>query len=178
MSRKNTTRGLLADRPNPIAATNTYYFTTDAGSNHYYYSDGTVWRLQDPDFTDIDPSTDAVVSCGVSPAGAIEPFKVTNEGYQRIAGTIGPALSFGGEIIEADVSQQIIPANTERKFLLVQNTSDKDMYVGIGEDPTEPGKGLLLAKNGGSLICDLFIPTQAINIYCNTDGKTFVCLEG
>jgi hypothetical protein len=119
-----------------------------------------------------------VVSCGVSPAGAIEPFKVTSEGYQRIAGTIGPAISFGGEIIEADVSQQIIPANTERKFLLVQNTSDKDMYVGIGEDPTEPGKGLLLAKNGGSLICDLFIPTQAINIYCSTDGKTFVCLEG
>jgi hypothetical protein len=178
MARKNTTQGLLADRPSAVSATNTYYFTTDEGNNHYYYSDGVVWRQQDPDFTEIDPSSDAVVICGVSPSGALEPFKVTPEGYQRITGTIGPATSFGGEIIAANVSQEIVPANLERKYLLIQNTSDKDMYVGIGEDPTELGRGLLIPKNGGSLICDLFIPTQAINIYCGTDGKTFVCLEG
>jgi len=177
MSRKNTTQGLLADRPNPIAATNTYYFTTDAGDNHYYYSDGVVWRKQDPDFTDIDPSTEAVLSCGVTPTGAIEPFKVTADGYQRIAGTIGQATSFGGEIMAAGVAQEIIGENLGRKYLLVQNTSDKDMYLGIGVDPVVEG-GLLLPKNGGSLICDLFIPTQSVNIYCDTDGKTYMCLEG
>lgn len=177
MARKNTTQGLLADRPNPIAATNAYYFTTDEGDNHYYYSDGVVWRLQDPDFTDIDPTTEAVLSCGVTPTGAIQPFKVTPEGYHRIAGTSGQATSFGGEIIAAGVAQEIVGENLNRKYLLVQNTSDKDMYVGIGVDPVEEG-GLLLPKNGGSLICDLFIPTQAINIYCDTDGKTYICLEG
>lgn len=177
MARKNTTAGLLVDRPNAVAATNTYYFTTDEGNNNYWYSDGVVWRLQNPDFTDIDPSTDAVLSCGVTPTGAIEPFKVTVDGYQRIAGTIGQAISFGGEIIEAGVAQEVIPAKLERKYLLVQNTSDRDMYVGIGVDPVVEG-GLLLPKNGGSLICDLFIPTQAINIYCDTDGKTYMCLEG
>jgi hypothetical protein len=177
MARKNTTQGLLEDRPNAIAATNTYYFTTDEGDNHYYYSDGTVWRLQDPDFTDIDPTTEAVISCGITPEGAIQPFKVTPEGYHRIAGTIGQATSFGGDIAVAHVAQQIVGENLNRKYLLVQNTSDKDMYVGIGVDPVEEG-GLLLPKNGGSLICDLFIPTQAINIYCDTDGKTYVCLEG
>jgi hypothetical protein len=177
MPRKNTTQGLLADRPDPISATNTYYFTTDEGDNHYYYSDGVVWRKQDPDFTEIDPTTDAVVSCGVSPTGALEPFRVTPEGYQRIAGVIGQASSFGGEIISAGVAQEIIGENLNRKYLLVQNTSDKDMYVGIGVNPVVEG-GLLLPKNGGSLICDLFIPTQAINIYCDTDGKTYMCLEG
>jgi hypothetical protein len=177
MARKNTTQGLLADRPNPIAATNTYYFTTDEGDNHYYYSDGSVWRLQDPDFTDVDPSSDTVVSCGVDPSGAVQPFKVTPEGYQRIVGTIGQAASFGGEIVAAGVSQEVVGENLDRKYLLVQNVSDKDMYVGIGVNPVVEG-GLLLPKNGGSLVCDLFIPTQAINIYCDTDGKSFVCLEG
>jgi hypothetical protein len=175
MARKNTAQGLLADRPNPVAASNTYYFTTDEGNNHYYYSDGVVWRKQDPDFTEIDPSTDAVLSCGVSPTGSIEPFKVTPEGYQRISGTLGQATSFGGEIISAGVSQEIVGENLNRKYLLIQNTSDKNMTVGIGV--TAVG-GLLLPKNGGSLICDLFIPTQAINIACDYDGKTFVCLEG
>jgi hypothetical protein len=175
MARKNTSSGPLADRPSAIAATNTYWFDTDG--EQYYYSDGTVWREQNPDFTDIDPSTDAVVSCGVTPSGSIAPFKVTPEGYQRIAGTIGQATSFGGEITAAGVAQEIVGENMERKYLLVQNTSDKDMYVGIGVDPAAEG-GLLLPKNGGSLICDLFVPTQAINIYCDTDGKTYVCLEG
>jgi hypothetical protein len=175
MARKNTSQGPLEDRPSAIAATNTYWFDTD--SNHYYYSDGVTWSLRDPDLTEIDPSTDTVISCGVSPSGAIEPFRVTPEGYQRIAGVIGQAASFGGEIIAAGVSQEIVGENPNRKYLLVQNTSNQDMYVGIGVNPVVEG-GLLLPKNGGSLICDLFIPTQAINIYGDTEGKTYMCLEG
>lgn len=176
MARKTTTKGLLADRPNPIAATNTYYFTTDEGAHHYYYSDGSVWRLQDPDFTDVDPSADAVVNCGVDPYGALQPFAVTPEGYSRIIGVIGQVLSINGEIIEADVAQEVIPENSERRYLLIQNTSDKEMYVGIGVDPAIQG-GVLLPKSGGYLVCDAFIPTQAVNIICSTEGKTYTCLE-
>jgi hypothetical protein len=175
MARKNTSSGPLTDRPSAIAATNTYWFDTDG--EQYYYSDGTVWREQNPDFTDIDPSTDAVVSCGVTPSGSIAPFKVTSEGYQRIAGTIGQATSFNGEINASGVAQQIVGENLNRKYLLVQNVSSHDMRVGIGIDPVSEG-GLLLPKSGGSLICDLFIPTQAIYISCDTDGTEYVCLEG
>ena len=176
MARKNTTQGLLADRPNPITVTNTYYFTTDEGDNHYYYSDGSVWRLQDPDFTDVDPSSDTVVSCGVDPFGAVQPFAVTPEGYSRMIGVIGQVTSTNGEIIEADVSQEVIGENLERRYLLIQNTSDKEMYVGIGTDPVIQG-GILLPKSGGYLVCDSFIPTQAIYIICGTTGKTYTCLE-
>jgi len=176
MARKNTTQGLLADRPNPIAATNTYYFTTDEGDNHYYYSDGTVWRLQDPDFTDIDPSSDTVVSCGVDTFGAVQPFAVTPEGYTRTIGVIGQVSSTAGEIQAAAVSQQILAENLERRYLLVQNTSDTPMYVGIGADPAVQG-GILLPKAGGYLVCDSFIPTQSVSIICETDGKTYITLE-
>lgn len=175
MSRKNTITGPSGQRPEAIAATNTYYFDTD--ENKYYYSDGERWAEKIPDFTDIDPTTDAFISCGITPEGSIQPFKVTPEGYHRIAGTIGQATSFGGFIVDANVAQQIIGENLNRKYLLVQNTSDKDMYLGIGATPTVGG-GLLLPKNGGSLICDLFIPTQYIKIICDADDKTYMCLEG
>jgi hypothetical protein len=132
---------------------------------------------QNPDFTDLDPNTDAFISCGITPEGSIQPFKVTSEGYHRIAGTIGQATSFGGYIIDPNVAQQIVGENLSRKYLLVQNISDTDMYIGIGSTPTVGG-GLLLPKNGGSLICDLFIPTQYIKIICVADDKTYVCLEG
>lgn len=177
MARKNTSQGPLANRPSAIAATNTYWFDTDA--NHYYYSDGVTWALRDPDLTEIDPSAEAVVSCGVTPAGKIEPFKVTPEGYQRISGILGQTVHTGGSIAAANVSQLVVPENLNRKYLLVQNTSDTPMYIGIGIEPGNgAGNGVMLPKDGGSLVCDLFIPTQAIKIVCSKKDATYACLEG
>jgi hypothetical protein len=173
--RRNTTAGLFSAIPSAAAAAGTYYFATDSG--HYYYSDGTTWTLKDPDVTEVDPSTETVLSCGVSSLGAIQPFKVTPDGFQRIAGVIGEAANYTGTIAEANVSQKVADAKVERKYLIVQNTSDTDMFVGIGFTPTTTS-GILLPKNGGSLICDLFVPNQQINIICSVSGKGYCALEG
>lgn len=172
--RKNTTAGLFSARPS-AAAVGTYYFATDNG--HYYYSDGTTWTLKDPDVTEVDPSTETVLSCGVSSLGAIQPFKVTPDGFQRIAGVVGEATNYTGTIAEAHVSQKVADAKAERKYLIVQNTSNTDMFVGVGFTPTTDS-GILLPKTGGSLICDLFVPTQQINIICSAAGKGYCALEG
>jgi hypothetical protein len=173
--RKNTAAGLLSARPSAASAAGTYYFATD--TKHYYYSDGVSWTIKDPDITEVDPATETVLSCGISALGSIEPFKVTPDGFQRIAGVIGEATNYTGTITQAGVSQKVADAKEERKYLIVQNTSDTDMFVGVGFTPTTTS-GILLPKNGGSLICDLFVPNQQINIVCSASGKGYCALEG
>lgn len=75
--------------------------------------------------------------------------------------------------------QQVFASNASRKFLLVQNLSDTDMYLGIGFNPsnTTPD-GILLSKSGGGIVFESsYIPTQEIRIVCATAGKAFVALE-
>ena len=76
--------------------------------------------------------------------------------------------------------QQVFASNSSRKFLLVQNLSDTDMYLGLGFNPsnTTPA-GLLLSKGGGGVVFESnYIPTSEIRIVCATTGKVFVALEG
>jgi hypothetical protein len=74
--------------------------------------------------------------------------------------------------------QQVFAANSDRKFLLIQNVSDTDMNLGIGYNPTA-STGIFLSKSGGGVVFESgFIPTQEIRILCATTGKAFVALEG
>lgn len=97
-------------------------------------------------------------------------------------------LSDKGSVSEASTQsittggthQQVFASNASRKFLLIQNISDTDMYLGIGFNPsnTTPA-GILLAKGGSGVVFESnYIPTSEIRIVCATTGKRFVALEG
>jgi len=76
--------------------------------------------------------------------------------------------------------QQVFASNSSRKYLLIQNISDTDMYLGLGFNPsnTTPA-GLLLAKSGGGIVFESsYIPTSEVRIVCATTGKRFVALQG
>jgi hypothetical protein len=80
-------------------------------------------------------------------------------------------------ITAANTSQQVF-ANQKRSYLLVQNNSDTDMWLGIGVVPTV-GTGIRLLANGGGYVAeDGFIPSGAVNIICSVAGKTFYALQG
>jgi hypothetical protein len=164
MLRKITNSGLLADRPNPLTVPNTYYFATDEGI--YYSAEGENWVERAVDVDDITPETEAVLACGISHTGAIDPLKTGAAPVDNLSGTI----TAGG------TAQVVSEANDSRRFFLFQNISDTDMYIGVGVTPTV-GTGLLLAKNGGTLTCDSFVPVEEIQVICATTGKAFTAFE-
>ena len=104
-----------------------------------------------------------------------------------ISGTVTVA-SDKGSVSEASTQsittggthQQVFASNSSRKYLLIQNISDTDMYLGLGFNPsnTTPA-GLLLAKSGGGIVFESsYIPTSEVRIVCATTGKRFVALQG
>jgi hypothetical protein len=80
-------------------------------------------------------------------------------------------------ILTANTSQQVF-ANQKRSYLLVQNTSDTDMWLGIGVTPSV-GTGIRLVAGGGGYVAeDGFIPSGQVNIICSATGKSFYALQG
>jgi hypothetical protein len=116
-----------------------------------------------------------------------QPVAVTdNNGSLTVDGTVTADSNRGNltaastqSITTGGTHQQVFATNASRKFLLVQNLSDTDMYLGIGFNPsnTTPD-GILLSKSGGGIVFESsYIPTQEIRIVCATTGKRFEALE-
>ena len=80
-------------------------------------------------------------------------------------------------ITTANASQSVF-ADVKRNYLLIQNVSDADMYLGIGFIPTVGGGILLKASGGGFSAEGEFVPKGAVNIVCAGAGKAFVALQG
>ena len=77
----------------------------------------------------------------------------------------------------ANTSQAVF-ASVKRNYILIQNISDTDMYLGIGFTPTVGG-GILLKSSGGGYTAEgEFVPAGAVNIICAGAGKAFVALQG
>lgn len=189
MPRKITDSGPYASIPSAATRLDKYYFATDQGK--YYYSDGSKWREKIVDLTDIDPDTEARVMCGITPTGGINPIKISDQGALLLSGSISVgnvnASSFtsgalldksGGFVVAtANTSIQVVAQNANRKYFFFQNISDTDMYLSIGGTASLTS-GMLMAKNGGGISCDSFVPTQAITVFCTAAGKNFTAYEG
>jgi hypothetical protein len=80
-------------------------------------------------------------------------------------------------ITTANTSQQVF-GNQKRSYLLVQNNSDTDMWLGIGSTPSVNNGIRLLAGGGGYVAEDEFVPSGAVNILCSVSGKAFYALQG
>ena len=173
MARKNTRSGLYSAIGSALEYSNAYYFATD--ENKYYFSDGVSWSEKTFDFDDVSPEAETFLVCGISPTGAIDPAKVNSDGSFKAPS--GALINRSGTIATGGTSQVLAAANTDRKYLFIQNISNADMYIGIGFTPTV-GTGIFLIKSGGSIQWDRFIPTGEIRIICSSSSAAFTALEG
>jgi hypothetical protein len=80
-------------------------------------------------------------------------------------------------ITTANLPQQLF-GDVKRNYLLVQNNSDTDMWLGIGATPSV-GSGIKLAAGGGAYVAeDDFIPSGPVSIICASAGKAFYAIQG
>jgi hypothetical protein len=98
---------------------------------------------------------------------AIKTFDTARSVYNR-----------AGTITTGNTAQLVAPAATKRKWLFFQNlATDADMYLGIGYIPTT-SNGMFIARSGGNIRFEVYVPSDAIYVLCASSSKAFVCLEG
>lgn len=175
---------------------------SDSGTQVGYFHDGTQWTLDDFTtpagtitldgsvfITNLSSESFINLSNGFT-ASQVGSAYINDSGALRVklySSTV-TASSDKGSISEASTQsittggthQQVFASNASRKYLLIQNISDTDMYLGLGFNPsnTTPA-GLLLAKSGGGIVFESsYIPTSEVRIVCATTGKRFVALQG
>lgn len=66
-------------------------------------------------------------------------------------------------------AQLVVPANNQRKFLVLVNTSNYNIYLSLGNASISVGQGIALMKNGGTFTIDYSNLYQG-NIYGIVDG--------
>lgn len=107
------------------------------------------------------------------------PAALSTSGGLKISSVDAHGAALGailnGAIATGGSYQEIIPANTSRKFLLIQNISDIDLWYAFTNVPAT-GTGFLL-KPGDSVRFDgSFVPSDSINIIGITSGKKFTTI--
>lgn len=76
-------------------------------------------------------------------------------------------------------STEAIAANSTRRYLLLQNNSDTDIYISITGGTVTTANGFKLASGGGSLDLTTYQITGAITaIHGGTGTKTLTYFEG
>lgn len=130
-------------------------------------------------------SADGVVAIGGVDRTGTDTAKailVDADGYlvPKIRPSGGTLTERSGTITTGGVSQQIMAANADRKYLLIQNISDIDMWfrfgaTGAAADTVDNWK---LPAGGSFTMEGSFVSTQAIQIIGATTGKKFSAVEG
>jgi len=78
------------------------------------------------------------------------------------------------------ISTQIIPNNSNRKYLLIQNVSDTDIWVNFGAVATIGAGSIKLVPNGHyelSAQAGGYINTDFVSVICSVAGKEFTIKE-
>lgn len=91
----------------------------------------------------------------------------------------GPATyaDGSGTITAGGTSQVVFAANASRRYLLIQNNSDQDMWVNFGIAAVVSQPSVKVAANGG-FFEPLVVPASSVTIIGATTGKAFTAKQG
>ena len=156
-----------------------YLFLYDISNTSYRIAFADVTTPVTANIEELRIAVEAMIDTGsvALPAGASTEAK--QDDIIDLLTRQGTLTDGSGSIAVASTSQQIFAANASRKYLLIQNISDTEMWIDFGIDAVEAQPSLLLIANGGSFVAESqFIPTEAVNIICASNTKEFVAKEG
>lgn len=116
----------------------------------------------------VQPSTGGALASGATSATA-----------NYIRPSQGTLTDRSGTITAGGTAQQVMAANSSRKYLLIQNGSDTAMWFNFTTTAVQDSPSFFLAANGGSFVMEgSYVSTEAISIICATTGKKWTAKEG
>jgi len=119
---------------------------------------------------------------GGTAVGSGNPLQVTlantgaNTTALRVEPKNGAVTRTTGDTATANTSKQALASNSSRRYLLIQNISDTDMYFNFGATATTDN--MLITKNGGGIVFESgYVPTDAVNVICSGADKKYFILS-
>ena len=90
----------------------------------------------------------------------------------------GTLTDGSGTITTANTSQQVFAANSNRRYLLIQNQSAANLWFNFTSAAVEGEPSILLAPNQGFVMEHNFVSTEAVYIIGGTAGQAFTAKQG
>lgn len=97
-------------------------------------------------------------------------------GREQVSPAVGLLADHSGTIATGGTSQELLPANTERCYMLFQNHSDTDMWIVPGDGPAVAGQPSIKI-GAGMAYTPNFIDRRAWHVLCATTGKAYTCKQ-
>lgn len=98
-------------------------------------------------------------------------------GTQTVAGGTGTFTDRSGTITIANTSQQVVPANLARKYLMIQNTGDVSLWCNETSAATASQPSFILPTGSVFVMEGMAISTGAFNCIGATAGKAYTAKE-
>ncbi|MDO8614615.1 MAG: hypothetical protein Q7T33_02625 [Dehalococcoidia bacterium] len=117
-----------------------------------------------------DGNTAPVVTTSPDVAGGHRPDVVTIP-------VAGSQTDRSSTITTGGTSQQVMAANSSRKYLFFQNVSDTDMWINFGTAAVATQPSIYVKTLTGYVLEGSFVDTQALNVLCATTGKAYTAKE-
>lgn len=95
-----------------------------------------------------------------------------------VSASLGALTDRSGSITSGGAAQQLAAINSTRKYLVIQNTSNADLWYSFTTTATVGGAGSYRLPAGATFISDIqFVSTQAVSIIGATTGQTWTASE-
>ena len=162
--------GLRGNTVRVVAATCTLFFETKDGNSSFYLTEGEQAVFTNTDFLAIEifhnEVTEQAIVLAVSENATIGSAKVS--GLVQISSIKNNGAITQNRVSLTNVNQQILAANTNRKYLLIQNNDAVAvMRVNLAGVAATAAQGFRIAA-GDSMELNNFNVTSAINVIMET----------
>ncbi len=101
-----------------------------------------------------------------------------------VSGTVTAATPTGtvtdrsGSITTGGTAQQLMAANSSRKYLFIQNVSAADLWINFTTTAVADSPSIKLASGNAFFMESSFVSTEAISIIGATTGQKWTAKEG
>lgn len=100
-------------------------------------------------------------------------YVITND----LSPSTGSFTNRSGTIALGGTRQQVMAANSSRKYLFFQNVSDTDMWINFGVNAVADQPSIYIAPGADYVLESSFVSTQAVDVMCATTGKSYTAKE-
>ena len=91
---------------------------------------------------------------------------------------LGAGKAIPAPVSVGNTSTEVLATNTSRKWCLVTNIGNKDVWMGIGQTAVS-GRGILLGKQGGSMTMSAVLMSyDAVNGITASGNSDVITQEG
>jgi len=175
----------IEDQPTHADMGDIFHLFTEDNNIIDYIFNGETWQL----YTDkVDIGFDTSTPLSVTQTGKSTDDSTVQQSYEKDPQGLGvervviaafPNLTLTHTTIQvATTSTIVLPANSNRKYLLIVNDSDTNMYLSFGVDAVL-NEGIPVSASGNYELQPWFISTQAINcIHGGVGDKKLLVTEG